>query len=302
VTERLTYVELESYHLAQYSAQIPCYLCGGANAYDAELCRHCSAPMALAHQADVQKILPQLIAALAAPGVGKTVYLGMLMDMLSRGQTAMQMLARGAFSISLQQATVAALARGEFPDPTPADPERWNWVHCQLTTPERRQPVELILPDVAGAALAEELDHPNTLPVVRCLMRDAAGLVLLIDAEQVEHGNNEQTFFALKVLTYLCEVDGDPRLGWPARPVSVVFTKADQAESCFDDPALYAARRLPGLVQQCRERFQRVKFFASGVAGAIGCRRLRNGARVEFPLRVEPRGLIEPFAWLVKEL
>ena len=39
-----------------------------------------------------------------------------------------------------------------------------------------------------------------------------------------------------------------------------------------------------------------------GVAGAIGCRRLRNGARVEFPLRVEPRGLIEPFAWLVKEL
>ena len=47
---------------------------------------------------------------------------------------------------------------------------------------------------------------------------------------------------------------------------------------------------------------QRFKFFASGVAGAIGCRRLRNGARVEFPLRVEPRGLIEPFAWLVREL
>lgn len=302
MNDRVTYVELESYRLAQYSAQIPCYICSGGNAFDAELCRHCRAPMALAHQADVQRVVPQLLAVLAAPGAGKTVYLGMLMDMLSRGQTPMQVLARGAFSISLQQQTIASLSRGEFPDPTTSDPERWNWVHCQVTTPERRTPVELILPDMGADALVEELDHPNNFPVIRCLMRDSAGLLLLIDAEQVEQGDNSQLFFALKVLSYLSEVDNDPRLGWPSRPVSLVFTKADQAESCFDDPALYAARRMPGLVQQIRERFNRFKFFASGVAGAIGCRRLRNGARVEFPLRVEPRGLIEPFAWLVKEL
>ena len=41
-------VPMDSYRLAQYSAQVGCYICEGANTFDAELCRHCFAPMALA--------------------------------------------------------------------------------------------------------------------------------------------------------------------------------------------------------------------------------------------------------------
>ena len=86
---------LDSIRLAQYAVQVPCYICGEGNAFDAELCRHCYAPMGLAHQAEAQKVLPRLAGAIGASGVGKTVYLGVLMDMLARQPTRLQMLARG---------------------------------------------------------------------------------------------------------------------------------------------------------------------------------------------------------------
>ena len=100
---------LESYRLAQYAVQVPCYVCNEGNTFDAELCRHCFAPMALAHQANAQKVRPQMVAVIGTSGVGKTVYLGMLLDMLSRQPQRMQMLARGAFSITLQQTVMGAL-------------------------------------------------------------------------------------------------------------------------------------------------------------------------------------------------
>ena len=73
-------------------------------------------------------------------GAGKTVYLGMLLDLLSRQPERIQAMARGAFSITLQQATMAALMRCEFPEKTATEPDRWNWVHCQVRTPEQRRP------------------------------------------------------------------------------------------------------------------------------------------------------------------
>src|SRR5690349_17543028 len=118
---------LDSWRLAQYSVPTPCYICGSDNTCDAELCHRCLAPMALAHQAQSQKVAPRMLATVGASGVGKTVYLGMLMDMLSRQPHRLQALARGAFSINLQQATASALARGEFPDKTPTEPDRWHW-------------------------------------------------------------------------------------------------------------------------------------------------------------------------------
>src|SRR5215218_1549907 len=117
-------VPLESYRLAEYANQLPCYICSRGNTYDAELCRHCFAPMALSHQANCQKIMPKMIAAIGSSGVGKTVYLGMLLDMLSRQPDRMQAVARGAFSITLQQTTLASLSRCEFPNKTPNEPDR----------------------------------------------------------------------------------------------------------------------------------------------------------------------------------
>src|SRR3954469_24992024 len=125
-------IELDSYRLAAYTVPCPCYICGGGNNFDAEQCRHCHAPMALAHQANSQKIRPRSLAVVGASGAGKTVYLGLLMDMLSRREDNLQLLARGAFSIELQQHTMAALSRSELPGKTSSEPSQWHWIHCQV--------------------------------------------------------------------------------------------------------------------------------------------------------------------------
>jgi hypothetical protein len=292
-------LEMDSYRLAAYTVPCPCYICGGGNNFDAELCRHCHAPMALAHQANSQKIHPRMIAAIGPSGAGKTVYLGMLTDMLSRQDETMQLLARGAFSIKLQQHTMAALAHSEFPSKTPNEPDRWHWVHCQVIRKKRR-PAELIMPDLAGEALLEEVDHPNTYPVIRAFLNKCAGVLVLVDAPRVENGETDEDFHTMKLISYLCELSADKKVGWPSRPVALVFTKADQCEHCFADPQAFARRHTPGLYQQCRERLKRHQYFAVGVAGACGFRNESHG-RVHVPLRIEPRGIVEPFQWLVEQ-
>ena len=293
-------LELDSYRLAAYTVPCPCYICGGGNNHDAELCRHCHAPMALAHQAASQKIHPRMIAAIGPSGAGKTVYLGMLSDILSRQIDSLQLLARGAFSIRLQQQAMAALSQCEFPEKTPNEPDRWNWMHCQVLR-KKKKPAELIMPDLAGEALLEEVDHPNTYPVIRAFLAKSAGVLVLIDAPRAEAGESDEDFHIMKLISYLCELPSDQETGWKNRPVALVFTKADQCEHCFDDPAAFGKRHTPGLVQQCRERLRRHHFFAVGVAGAVGTR-LQPHGRVHVPLRVEPRGIVEPFKWLLEEL
>jgi hypothetical protein len=222
-------LELDSYRLAQYTVSCPCYICGGGNNFDAELCRHCHAPMALAHQANSQKIHPRMVATIGSSGAGKTVYLGMLADMLSKGRNDLQLLARGAFSIGLQEKTMAALARSEFPAKTPNDPDRWNWVHCQILR-KKLKPVELILPDLAGESLLEEIDHPNTYPVIRAFLAKCSGVLVLIDAVRCQAGEADEDFRAMKLLSYLCELQADKKTGWASKAVSLVFTKADQCD------------------------------------------------------------------------
>ncbi len=292
---------MDSYRLAQYSVQVPCFVCEGGNSFDTELCRHCQAPLALAHQASVQKTIPQLVATIGSADAGKTVYLGMLTDMLSRRNDALQLLARGAFSVTLQQITMASLSTCEFPDKTPNEPDRWNWVHCQIKSHRKRHPIELVMPDVSGEAILEEIDHPHTYPVIRAFLSKCAGVLVLVDAARLEEGEKDQDFFAMKMMTYLSEMDGDPKTGWPSRPISLIFTKADQCESCFRNPAEYAQKHAPGLWHHCQERFQRHRFFASGVAGACADQMELGGPR-QIPLRVEPRGIVEPFAWLVEQI
>ncbi len=293
---------MESYRLAQYAVQVPCYICEQGNTFDAELCRHCQAPLALAHQANSQKIRPQMVATVGSSGVGKTVYLGMLLDMLSRMPEQMQILARGAFSITLQQAAVNSLLRCEFPAKTPSEPDRWNWVHCQIRRPRERRPIELIMPDMAGEAILQEIDHPHSYLAIRSFLSKCAGVMILVDTTGLESGNRDQDYFTMKLLTYLSEMDDDPRTSWGHRPVALVFSKADQCEACFQDPAGYAQKHAAGLWQHCRERFRNHKFFAAGVAGATATRIAPGLGKVRAPLRVEPRGIVEPFAWMVEQI
>lgn len=293
---------LESYRLAQYVVPIPCYICETDNTYDAEFCTRCGAPMALAHQANSQNIRPRMIAVLGPSAVGKTVFLGMLMDMLSRQPQRIQLLARGAFSITLQQTTVSALARCEFPAKTPSEPERWNWAHCQVRRPGSRAAAELIMPDMAGDAILEEVDHPQSYRVIRAYLAKCEAAMVLVDAEKLKQGRHEQDHFTMKLLSYLTELGDDGRQTWENQPLAVVLTKSDQVDSCTADPADFARSHAAGLWQYCRERFRRHRFFASGVAGACATRQVPGEGRTQVPLRIEPRGVTEPFEWVLDQM
>jgi len=225
-----------------------------------------------------------------------------LMDMLSRQPQRMQLLARGAFSITLQQTTLSALQRCEFPQKTPNEPDRWNWVHCQVRPPKQRRPMELIMPDMAGEAVLEEVDHPHTYRVIRAFLKKCTAAMILIDAVQLAEGIREQDYFTMKLLSYLSELASDPKHGWANRPLAMIFSKADQCEACLEDPAGYARAHAVGLWQHCRERFGCHRFFAAGVAGTCVSRESLTEGHRQVPLRIEPHGIIEPFEWLLDNL
>lgn len=295
-------VPLQCSRLAECMTPIDCYICGATNGIAAEFCSYCAAPMVLAHQASNPRTTPQMIVVLGAPGAGKTTYLGMLMDMLSRQTGRLQVLARGAFSITLQQTTVAWLARCRFPEPTPKEPQQWNWVYCQVRRPHKHQPLELVVPDMSGSALMEEMDHPRSYPVIRALLRKAAGAMLLVDLEELRQHSRRHEFFAMKLLSYLSDLDDRPPNKKFDKPVVVVLTKADRWPACSDDPEGFVRQHAGGFWQLCSQRLRQHTFFTAAVAGGSVGRMLPSGERVEIPLRIEPRGIVEPLQWLLRKV
>ncbi len=319
---------MQSSDLVQPALPVLCYVCEAANTRDAEYCRRCSAPMALAQQALGQTARPKMVAVLGPSGSGKTVYLGMLMDVLSRLPQRLQIIARGAFSIGLQQATVSALASCEFPAKTGTEPERWSWVHCEIhrrdaaeeapsvaeslagVAPRKRRVsttknphVELVMPDMAGEAILEEVEHPQTFFVIRSLLRNSAAVLLLIDAAELAQGRRDPDFAAMKILSCLKELElqgGVSRMS--RRPVALVFTKVDQAEGCRANPQEFARTYAVGTWQNCQQGFRDYAFFAASVVGCCTWLEVRGEGRRQTPLRVEPRGIIEPFEWLLEKL
>jgi hypothetical protein len=279
----------------------PCYICGATGSVNTEYCPECLAPMELTRQATGRNQPPYMVGIVGASGVGKTVYLGLLMDMLSRQTEGMQFLARGAFSIDLQQTTLTALSRCRFPGKTCNEPDRWNWVYCQVQRGPRSPAVELIMPDMAGESLLEEIDHHNTYRVIKEFLRKSSAALLLIDAIRLRDGDRSQDYFAMKLLSYLSEVEPQGKHGWSERPIAVVFTKVDQAEECRDDPAGFARAHAAGLWQHCRQRFSNHRFFAASVVGAYAWHETATEGRHRVPLRIEPRGIIEPFEWLMEQ-
>ena len=300
---------MDSYRLAQYAVHVPCFICDGGNAFDAELCRHCQAPMAFINQASQQKTEPLVFATLGSSGAGKTVFLGTLIDMLSRQGSSLHFTARGAFSVGLQQRTMSALSHCEFPEKTPGEPDRWNWVYGQLRRPDCGYSNDLVMPDMAGESILQELDHPNSVPVVRSMLKKASSIMLLIDTVRVEDGDTNQDFFAMKVLSDMAETRAHAATPKKKRKknhsnepsFALVFTKADESEACFEDPQRYAQKHTPGLWQQCQDHFPNHRFFASGVAGACTTRQSLGNITQRVPLRVEPRGIMAPFRWLIEQ-
>ncbi len=108
---------LESFRLGAYQLPLPCYLCGSGNLFDSQWCRNCYAPMEIMRIAAGSKTKqpPQLVATLGAGHVGKTVYLGMLLDILARQNEDLEFTTCDAASVAMQQESIAVLAKGQFP-------------------------------------------------------------------------------------------------------------------------------------------------------------------------------------------
>ena len=188
------------------------------------------------------------------------------MDMLSRRQDRYKFYVPGRFFVGLQQAATAALAKCQFPTKTPNEPDRWNWIHCQIQGPREREPLELIVPDMAGEVLFEELDHPQSSPLVRAYLGRCSGIMILVDAVMLNDGSSDHDYMAMKIIGYLAELDRDRKHGW-RMPVAVVFTKADECELASADPEQFASTHAVGLWRQCRDRLTNYKYFAAGIAG-----------------------------------
>ena len=176
--------------------------------------------MVLAHQAQSQNASPLMFAALGPSGVGKTVYLGMLLDMLSRQPKQLQLSARGGFSVTLQHDH----AGGAFA------------LRVSRQDAQRARPLELgALPIAQSAAppagRAGDARHGRRGPVrgsrpsailqvIHSLLSRCDGVMILIDGTKLQSGSLDEDYFTMKLLSHLSELGDDPKTLLGHRPVA----------------------------------------------------------------------------------
>jgi len=138
--------------------------------------------------------------------------------------------------------------------------------------------------------------------VIRSLMEKSAGAVLLVDGALAAAGSAQPDFFALKLMTYLDGVLQCKRGQKVKTPVGIVLSKADYCPECFDDPAGFAKTNLNRLWNICEARFDKFRFFATSVVGALGYGGDEFDNVIPYPLHIAPRGVLEPFEWVLSVL
>jgi hypothetical protein len=250
----------------------------------------------------------RFVSVLGASGAGKTVYLGLLLDLLSKGRANLKGIPNGSFSVAVQQNTITALEFRRFPEKTPSEADGWQWVHCEVTSSNQpKRPWDLITPDFAGEAISLEIEQPGTYPAIRSVVGQSGGVLLLCDAIAACASPLQEDIFALKLATYI-QSSQDERKRITKRkvrqhdtPIAVVLTKCDQCPEVRDDPNQFAANNLPRLLQFCQRGFSKYRFFAA--SAVANCATLMDdyGCSSQIALHVEPRGIIEPLQWITQQ-
>ena len=283
-----------------------CVTCGCQIIDSGSFCSNCETPIQVSRSVFNRNTQSRLISVLGASGAGKTVYLGMLLDMLSKGINGLRGLPNGAFSLGVQELTIGALERRRFPEKTPSEADHWQWVHCETyheQCPKHR--VDLITPDLAGEALAIELEKSNTYPTIRTMLKNVEGVIILFDSKQVRDAARTEDIFGVKLASYLADVNTRPKKERRKRirlPLSFVFTKSDCCPEVTENVDKFAQSHLPGLYQFCSQRFEYFNFFSTSVVGGSVTTVDRNGGELHTPLHIQPRGVIEPFTWVMKQM
>jgi hypothetical protein len=259
--------------------------------------------MALIHESVAQQREPRIVSIVGESNVGKTVYLGFLLDMLARRAGDFEAVPKGAYSVNLQQNVVAHLAIRRFPPKTPMEPDQWYWTYYQICRKTRGESwIDLVMPDMAGEALATEVDTPKTFSVIRHLLDKTEAAIVLIDAALASSGSTAPDFFGLKLMTYLDDMFAAKRRQKVRNPIAIVLCKADYCPECFDDPAAFARTNLNRLWNICDNRFANVSFFASSVVGAMGFATAGDDSVTPVPLHTAPTGILEPFEWILDQM
>lgn len=156
----------------------------------------------------------------------------------------------------------------------------------------------MAFPDLAAECLIEEWDQPGRHCVIRDTLKRSRALFFLVDATKLAVGDRQEEFTALKALSYLCELDGHRRRGWPGRPVAILLTKTEQTPAAVANPEQFLADLAPQFWDLLGERLHRTKVFATSVAAGVASRD-DHSQRNTVPLRIEPKGIAEAFRWIV---
>ena len=157
-------------------------------------------------------------------------------------------------------------------------------------------------PTHLSAGLAAEVEMPKSYEVIHSLLAKSEGCIVLIDAAMAGTGSPQPDFFGLKLLSYMDDMFAIKRGDKVDVPVAIVLCKADHCPEAFDNPQRFAQTNLNRLWNICETRFEHVAFFAASVVGALGYGTDADGNVMSVPLHGAPRGILEPFEWLLSRL
>lgn len=283
-------------------------VCCGTSIYTREgCCAECQTPVDVSLAVSSRETPQHFISVLGASGVGKTVYLGLLLDMLTGGSNSLRGLATNAFSVALQEQVVTALERRTFPEKTPAEADVWKWVHCELSITEKKKTrhLDLVAPDFAGEAIAMEVNQSGLYPAIREVVTRSKGLLILCDSLKVRDGGPAEDLFAMKLASYIADAQGRGKDSTRKRKeldiaIAVVFTKCDGCAEARENPQAFAANNMPRLLEFCRQTFGHHAFFSASVVGSAGILADDTGRHMQVPFHIEPHGISEPLEWILQ--
>ena len=284
-------------------ARVTCVFCGSEAFESSGCCGDCHVPLDVSQSAQARGTKPSFVPVLGASGAGKTVYIGVLLDMLSKGMYGLAGLPGNAFSVAVQQQTVAALSKRRFPEKTVCEAEDWQWVHCEVAVDKNaKKYADIVTPDLAGESIAMELDHPGSFPAVRTCVANAEAIILLVDALRTRDDSSDEDLFATKLAAYIHQhVAKSGRSRKKVRvPLAVVFTKSDLCPEASANPAEFATQNLPSLLKYCERYFAKVQFFSASAVGSVATVADQGRGYWQIPLHIQPQGITDPLAWVIR--
>src|SRR5690606_9302776 len=114
---------IQSARFLEGQGRITCVCCLQESFNNSGYCGLCRAPMEISRTAEKRGAPVNFVSVMGASGAGKTVFIGMLLDILSKGSRGIQGLPNNSFSVSIQQHTISALESRRFPEKTPSEAE-----------------------------------------------------------------------------------------------------------------------------------------------------------------------------------